>query len=154
MQHVTCYRHESFPNASFVFIDSEADNSSVTQVLKASRIEADFCQPREVLAGDSGGETAEPCFGRLSRPGVSSLRLRQNNAQRHAPGACSSSGLIFPFATPPSVVVSFARHGGWKSPSFPRKACPELAEGRESTPQIFGNALSTNWIPPAMAGRE
>ena len=35
VQHVTCYRHESFPNASFVFIDSEADNSSVTQVLKA-----------------------------------------------------------------------------------------------------------------------
>jgi acetolactate synthase regulatory subunit len=34
VQHVTCYRHESFPNASFVFIDSEADNSSITQVLK------------------------------------------------------------------------------------------------------------------------
>jgi hypothetical protein len=35
VQHVTYYRHESFPNASFVFIDSEADNPSVTQVLKA-----------------------------------------------------------------------------------------------------------------------
>jgi acetolactate synthase regulatory subunit len=35
VQHVTCYRHESFPNASFVFIDSEEDNSSVTQALKA-----------------------------------------------------------------------------------------------------------------------
>ena len=35
VQHVTCYRHESFPNASFVFIDSEEDNSGVTQVLKA-----------------------------------------------------------------------------------------------------------------------
>ncbi len=35
VQHVTCYRHESFPNASFVFIDSEEDNSSVAQLLKA-----------------------------------------------------------------------------------------------------------------------
>jgi hypothetical protein len=35
VQHVTCYRHESFPNASFVFVDAEADNSSVTQVLEA-----------------------------------------------------------------------------------------------------------------------
>ena len=35
VQHVTCYRHESLPNASFVFIDSEADNSGVTRVLKA-----------------------------------------------------------------------------------------------------------------------
>src|SRR5208337_4613594 len=33
--HVACYRHESFPDASFVFIDSEVDNSSVHQVLKA-----------------------------------------------------------------------------------------------------------------------
>jgi acetolactate synthase regulatory subunit len=35
VQHVTCYRHESFPNASFVFIDSEEDSSSVSQVLEA-----------------------------------------------------------------------------------------------------------------------
>jgi acetolactate synthase regulatory subunit len=35
VQHVTCYRHESFPNASFVFIDSEEDNSGVAQALKA-----------------------------------------------------------------------------------------------------------------------
>jgi acetolactate synthase regulatory subunit len=35
IQNVTYYRHESFPNASFVFIDSEADNSRVAQVLKA-----------------------------------------------------------------------------------------------------------------------
>jgi len=35
VQHVTYYRHESFPNASFVFIDSEEDNSGITQVLKA-----------------------------------------------------------------------------------------------------------------------
>ncbi len=35
VQHVTCYRHQSFPNASFVFIDSEADSSRVTQVFKA-----------------------------------------------------------------------------------------------------------------------
>ena len=35
VRHVTCYRHESFPNASFVFIDSEVDNSGVAQVLKA-----------------------------------------------------------------------------------------------------------------------
>jgi hypothetical protein len=35
VQHVTCYRHESFPNASFVFIDSEEDNSGVSQVLEA-----------------------------------------------------------------------------------------------------------------------
>src|SRR5208282_5078815 len=35
VQHVTCYRHESFPNASFVFIDSEEDNSGVTRVLEA-----------------------------------------------------------------------------------------------------------------------
>ena len=33
--HVTCYRHESFPNASFVFIDSEENNSGVTRVLEA-----------------------------------------------------------------------------------------------------------------------
>jgi hypothetical protein len=42
-------------------------------------------------------------------------------------------------------------HGRCKPPSFPRKACPELAEGRESTPQTFGNALSKDWIP-AFAG--
>jgi len=35
VQHVTCYRHESFPNASFIFIDSEEDNSGVTRVLEA-----------------------------------------------------------------------------------------------------------------------
>jgi len=35
VQHVTCYRHEPFPNASFVFIDSEEDNSGVTRVLEA-----------------------------------------------------------------------------------------------------------------------
>jgi len=35
VQHVTCYRHESFPNASFVLIDSQEDNSGVTQVLRA-----------------------------------------------------------------------------------------------------------------------
>jgi hypothetical protein len=35
VQHVTCYRHESSPNASFVFIDSEEDNSGVTRVLEA-----------------------------------------------------------------------------------------------------------------------
>jgi hypothetical protein len=35
VQHVTCYRHESFPNASFVFIDSEEDNSGVTRLLEA-----------------------------------------------------------------------------------------------------------------------
>jgi acetolactate synthase regulatory subunit len=34
IQHVTCYRHESFPDASFVFIDSELDSASVAQVLK------------------------------------------------------------------------------------------------------------------------
>jgi hypothetical protein len=44
------------------------------------------------------------------------------------------------------VVVSFARHGRSRPQSFPRK--------RESTPQTFGNALSTDWIPPALAGRE
>ena len=35
VQHVTCYRHESFPNASFVLIDSEEDNSGVSRVLRA-----------------------------------------------------------------------------------------------------------------------
>jgi len=35
VQHVTWYRHEPFPNASFVFIDSEEDNSGVTRVLEA-----------------------------------------------------------------------------------------------------------------------
>jgi hypothetical protein len=35
VQHVTCYRHEAFPNASFVFIDSEEDNSGVVRVLAA-----------------------------------------------------------------------------------------------------------------------
>jgi acetolactate synthase regulatory subunit len=35
VRHVTCYRHESFPNASFVLIDSEEDNSGVTRVLEA-----------------------------------------------------------------------------------------------------------------------
>jgi acetolactate synthase regulatory subunit len=35
VQHVTCYRHESFPSASFVFIDSEEDNSGVMQALEA-----------------------------------------------------------------------------------------------------------------------
>jgi acetolactate synthase regulatory subunit len=35
VQHVTCYRHEPFPNASFVFIDSEEDNSGVGRVLAA-----------------------------------------------------------------------------------------------------------------------
>jgi len=40
--------------------------------------------------------------------------------------------------------------GGFKPQSFPRKACPELAEGRESTRQTFEDA-STNWIP-AFAG--
>jgi len=35
VQHVTCYRHESFPNASFVFIDSEEDNFGVTRALEA-----------------------------------------------------------------------------------------------------------------------
>jgi acetolactate synthase regulatory subunit len=34
VQHVTCYRHESFPKASFVFIDSEEDSSSVARVLE------------------------------------------------------------------------------------------------------------------------
>jgi acetolactate synthase regulatory subunit len=34
VEHVTCYRHEPFPGASFVFIDSEEDSSSVTQILK------------------------------------------------------------------------------------------------------------------------
>jgi hypothetical protein len=41
------------------------------------------------------------------------------------------------------VVVSFARHGRSRPQSFPRK--------RKSTPQTFGNALSTDWIP-AFAG--
>jgi hypothetical protein len=31
--------------------------------------------------------------------------------------------------------------------SFPRKACPELAEGRESTSRALESALSTDWIP-------
>jgi len=35
VQHVTCYRHESSPSASFVFIDSDEDNSGVAQVLEA-----------------------------------------------------------------------------------------------------------------------
>lgn len=35
VEHVTCYRHESFPDASFVFVDSEVDNSRVAQVLRA-----------------------------------------------------------------------------------------------------------------------
>jgi len=35
VQHVTCYRHEPFPNASFVFMDSEEDNSCVTRLLEA-----------------------------------------------------------------------------------------------------------------------
>jgi len=35
VQHVTCYRHESLPNASFIFIDSEEDNSGVSRVLEA-----------------------------------------------------------------------------------------------------------------------
>jgi hypothetical protein len=39
------------------------------------------------------------------------------------------------------VMVSFARHGRSKPQSFPRQ--------RESTRQTFGNALSTDWIPPA-----
>jgi hypothetical protein len=38
-----------------------------------------------------------------------------------------------------------------KSQSFPREACPELAEGRESTPRTFGNPLSPDSIP-AFAG--
>ena len=37
--------------------------------------------------------------------------------------------------------MSFARHGRCKQQSFPRK--------RESSRQTFGNALSTDWIPPA-----
>jgi hypothetical protein len=45
------------------------------------------------------------------------------------------------------VLLSFARHGRCKPQSFPRKACPELAEGQESTRQTFGNALSTDGIP-------
>jgi hypothetical protein len=49
--------------------------------------------------------------------------------------------------TQPRVLVSFAKRGGYKSQSFPRKACPELTEGQKSPPQTFGNALSTNWIP-------
>jgi hypothetical protein len=49
------------------------------------------------------------------------------------------------------VLVSFAGHGRSKSQSFPRKACPELAEGRESTPPTFGNGRWTDWIP-AFAG--
>ena len=40
-------------------------------------------------------------------------------------------------------MVSFAGHGRSRPQSFPRK--------RESTPQTFGNALSTDWIP-AFAG--
>src|SRR5208337_60488 len=36
------------------------------------------------------------------------------------------------------VVVSFGRHGRSRPRSFPRK--------RESTPQAFGNALSSDWI--------
>ena len=47
--------------------------------------------------------------------------------------------------------MSFARHARCKPRSFPRKACPELVEGRESTPQTFRNVLSTDWIP-AFAG--
>ena len=35
VEHVTCYRHEPFPNASFVFLDSEEDNSAVTRLLAA-----------------------------------------------------------------------------------------------------------------------
>ena len=35
VQHVTCYRHETSPNASFVFIDSEDDNTGATRVLEA-----------------------------------------------------------------------------------------------------------------------
>jgi len=35
VQHVTCYRHEPSPNASFVFIDSEDDNTGATRVLEA-----------------------------------------------------------------------------------------------------------------------
>ena len=31
--------------------------------------------------------------------------------------------------------------------SFPRKACPELAEGRESALQTFRGAPITYWIP-------
>jgi hypothetical protein len=50
-----------------------------------------------------------------------------------------------------SVLVPFVIHGQCRRPSFPRRACPEPAEGRESTPQTFENALSTEWIP-AVAG--
>jgi hypothetical protein len=35
--------------------------------------------------------------------------------------------------------------GGAKS--FPRNACPELAEGRETIPQTLARALSREWIP-------
>jgi hypothetical protein len=34
IRHVTCYRHETFPKAAFVFVDSEADDSRLAQVLK------------------------------------------------------------------------------------------------------------------------
>jgi len=34
VQHVTCYRHETSEDASFVFIDAEADTSRVAQILK------------------------------------------------------------------------------------------------------------------------
>jgi hypothetical protein len=42
-----------------------------------------------------------------------------------------------------SVICATGRSG---PESFLRKACPELAEGWESTPQIFGNDLPTDWI--------
>ena len=44
------------------------------------------------------------------------------------------------------VGLSVAGAGRCRSQSFPRK--------RESISQTFGNTRSTDWIPPAMAGRE
>lgn len=35
VQHVTCYRHEPSQDASFVFIDGDADNSRIARVLEA-----------------------------------------------------------------------------------------------------------------------
>ena len=44
------------------------------------------------------------------------------------------------------VGLSLAGAGRCRSQSFPRK--------RESISQTFGNTRSTDWIPPAMAGRK
>jgi hypothetical protein len=67
VERVSYYQHQTSADASFVFIDADADTSRVAEILKTfPGSKADLCQPRKVSARvpkESRRQHAAPAFG-------------------------------------------------------------------------------------------